>query len=131
MALQRSRVGAPLAVSDDALRPTESTHDDDARVRRWLVKNARVPARQDDVPADDPKVAEPTLQQELGAAAVQGRTAYGPWAGAHDERPGRGSMQERWAPCDPLAAIAGDQDDRRFLSGSFAVCGRAGSRARA
>jgi hypothetical protein len=46
------------------------------------------------VPADDPGADEPTLLQELGAAAVQGRTAQGPRTGAHDERPGRGSMQE-------------------------------------
>jgi hypothetical protein len=44
--------------------------------RRWPVRLRQLPTRL------------------LSAAAIQGRTAHGPKAGAHDVRPGRGSRQE-------------------------------------
>jgi Putative transposase len=72
-----------------------------ARVRRWLRKHGKL--QEDQAPADDPSAAEPDLLQALGAAAIQGRTAHGPKAGAQDVRPGRGSRQEPFVP-RPLTA---------------------------
>jgi hypothetical protein len=58
------------------------------RVVRFLRRLGKLPA---DAPADDPAARAPELQEELGAAAIAGRTALGERAGARDERIGRGT----------------------------------------
>jgi hypothetical protein len=60
------------------------------RVLRFLRKHGKLP--EDDAPADDPTTLEPSVLQFLGAAAVQGRIALGPNAGAYVPRLGRGSL---------------------------------------
>jgi hypothetical protein len=60
------------------------------RVLRYLRKHGKLP--EDDAPADDPTTLEPSVLQVLGAAAVQGRIALGPNAGAYVPRLGRGSL---------------------------------------
>jgi hypothetical protein len=72
------------------------------RVQRWLRKQGKLQDQQD-TPADDPDAAEPTLMATLSAAAIQGRTAQGPQAGAQDLRPGRGTRQDPFVR-RPLAA---------------------------
>jgi hypothetical protein len=72
-----------------------------ARVRRWLRKQGKL--QEADTPTDDPGSAEPTLLETLSAAAIQGRTAQGPRAGAQDQRPGRGTRQDPFVR-RPLAA---------------------------
>jgi hypothetical protein len=62
------------------------------RVLRCLRRRGRLPAEDGHEPADDPDAGEPSLRQQLGAAAVQGRTALGPDAGRRDPRPGQGSQ---------------------------------------
>ena len=61
------------------------------RVLRLLRKRGKLPDH--DQPADDPATADPSLHETLGAAAVQGRIAFGENAGALDPRLGRGSEQ--------------------------------------
>jgi hypothetical protein len=61
------------------------------RVLRFLRKHGKLP--EDDAPADDPTTLEPSVLQVLGAAAVQGRIALGPNAGAYVPRLGRGSLE--------------------------------------
>ena len=79
--------------------PTPEIADDDIdelarairqRVLRFLRKHGKLP--DDDAPADDPTTLEPSVLQVLGAAAVQGRIALGPNAGAYVPRLGRGSL---------------------------------------
>jgi hypothetical protein len=79
---------------------------------RWLGKHGKLRQPDRDGPADDPSAAEPTLLETLGAAAVQGRAAQGPKAGADDVRSGRGSRQEPFqrrlltAECDGFSLHA-------------------------
>jgi len=54
-------------------------------------------------PADDPAAVDPGLWRELGAAAIQGRTALGEGAGEWDQRIGRGSRNEPFVK-GPLCA---------------------------
>ena len=72
------------------------------RVRRWLRKHGKW-SEPGEAPADDPAAGDPGLWRELGAAAIQGRTAMGEGAGGSDERIGRGSKREPWVK-GPLCA---------------------------
>jgi hypothetical protein len=60
-------------------------------VLRLLRRRGKLPA--EDAAADDPDPGEADLLQQIHAAAVQGRTAFGPTAGTPDARPGRGTLQ--------------------------------------
>jgi hypothetical protein len=72
------------------------------RVRRFLTKHGRW-SEPGERPADDPAAVDPGLWRELGAAAIQGRTALGEGAGEWDERIGRGSRSEPFVK-GPLCA---------------------------
>ena len=89
----------PLSLADPTFHPVAPITDSDIdklavairrRVLRFLRKHGKLP--DEDAPADDPELLEPSLLQVLGAASVQGRIALGPKAGAYVARLGRGSM---------------------------------------
>jgi hypothetical protein len=75
------------------------------RVLRLLRKRGKLPAAGDC--ADDPTTTEPPLQDELGAAAVQGRTALGSRAGRRDVRIGQGNNAEPFLRSNLCAELDG------------------------
>jgi hypothetical protein len=88
------RLGTPAT-----FHPAEPPTDDDIaalaqalrhRVLRFLRRRGKLPADDTDPTCHDLD-QDPPLLATLAAAAVQGRTALGPEAGAHAERLGRGS----------------------------------------